>query len=81
MAGSDISSLQCVLECDVEREKLMAEEKTILAMKDSSEYSDRLKKIYERLQMIDADEAESKASSILFGLGFDTAMQVSPRLL
>ena len=39
---------------------------------DSQDY---LMEVYERLDELGADTAEAKASNILKGLGFDTAMQ------
>lgn len=38
--------------------------------------ADRLTTIYERMKEIGAESADARASKILAGLGFDTAMQV-----
>jgi len=93
VTGDDTTALQSVLGCDVERERLLEQEKALLAatataaaaggaggapqQQQDGEVSAQLKKIYERLQEIDAFTAESRASSILFGLGFTPEMQAS----
>eukprot|EP00026_Physarum_polycephalum_P002944 Phypoly_transcript_02953.p1 GENE.Phypoly_transcript_02953~~Phypoly_transcript_02953.p1 ORF type:complete len:720 (+),score=154.84 Phypoly_transcript_02953:428-2587(+) len=78
IAGTDTSVLQAVLEADVERERLLAEEKKIMAMGDEKTNTSRLTKIYERLDAIDAHSAEARAGAILAGLGFTTEMQDAP---
>ena len=67
--GNDKTALEIVLETDGERKQLLEEEKAILA--DEKGDADRLDKIYERLDEIDAGKAESKALSLLYGLGFN----------
>merc|ERR1712141_665026 len=59
---------------DEERLKLekLAEE---LALNEDEESQDYLMEVYERLDEIGADTAEVRASHLLFGLGFDAAMQ------
>ena len=42
---------------------------------EDDESQDFLMEVYERLDELGADTAEAKASNILKGLGFDTAMQ------
>ncbi|KAH9089799.1 hypothetical protein LEN26_019041 [Aphanomyces euteiches] len=61
------SVLSVVLAADYERTLLLAEEKELL---DSNSDPDRLQKVYERLQQIDSDTAESRARTILAGLQF-----------
>ena len=75
--GDDISVLQHILNCDVERTSLLKEMEDLTNIPDSemtehqsSERSVRLAAISERLDMIDAHEAESKAIKILTGIGF-----------
>ena len=72
-----------VLRADTERESLLQEEKDLnayLQRKDLShdDYmvkSARLKEMYGKLEEIEADKAESRASSILAGLGFSAEQQ------
>jgi ATP-binding cassette subfamily F protein 3 len=64
----------------VEREKLIRQERELQQQSaqaggKDSDIGEKLQKIYDRLQEIDAYSAESKASSILAGLGFTSAMQ------
>jgi len=73
--GDDKSALEWVLECDRERTVLLIEEKKLMKEDPTSP---RLKKIYDRLQEIDAYSAESRAGVILFGLGFTEDMQKRP---
>lgn len=76
VVGDDTTALQSVLDSDVERSRLLAEEKRILALQETTgAQTDRLVKIAKRLEEIDAHSAESRAASILAGLGFTQAMQ------
>ncbi len=73
--ADDVCVLDHVMRCDVEREKLLQEQKEIEEMKgetkeEKDENTRRLAKIFERLAHIEADKAESKAIKILTGLGF-----------
>ncbi|RXN17349.1 ATP-binding cassette sub-family F member 2 [Labeo rohita] len=72
MAPSEKTALQCVMEVDEERIKLEKEAER-LAHEDSE--CEKLMEIYERLEELDADKAEVRASRILFGLGFSPTMQ------
>uniref|UniRef100_A0AAR2JWA7 ATP-binding cassette sub-family F member 2 n=1 Tax=Pygocentrus nattereri TaxID=42514 RepID=A0AAR2JWA7_PYGNA len=72
MAPSEKTALQCVMEVDDERIKLEKEAER-LAHEDSE--CEKLMEIYERLEELDADKAEVRASRILYGLGFTPAMQ------
>jgi ATPase subunit of ABC transporter with duplicated ATPase domains len=72
-----------VLECDVERTELLAEEAQLLSELDMvganagacNNASARLLAVNNRLQEIGAEQAVAKAASILAGLSFDTDMQ------
>merc|ERR1711997_1336197 len=56
--------------------EMPASEKTALeAVMEDEESQDYLMEVYERLDEIGADTAEVKASQLLKGLGFNTAMQ------
>ncbi|CDW90593.1 abc transporter f family member 3-like [Stylonychia lemnae] len=75
--ADDISVLQHVLNCDVEREKLLKELNELLAQDDSTLSVDdrailnvQMEKINERLKVIQSEKCESKAIKILSGLGF-----------
>ncbi|MBO9464397.1 ABC-F family ATP-binding cassette domain-containing protein [Tropicibacter sp. R15_0] len=69
--SSDTSLIDTVLEADTERAALMAESETATD-------SNRIAEIQTRLADIDAWSAESRASSILKGLGFDAEAQKHP---
>lgn len=77
MPASDKSALQCVMEVDEERIKLekLAEE---LAQCDDDDSQEQLMDIYDRLDDLSADTAESRAAHILHGLGFTKEMQQKP---
>ena len=69
--------LQHILNCDVERTRLLGELDELAKMDDSemtenqiAEKAYRMQTINERLEMIYASEAESKAIKILTGIGF-----------
>uniref|UniRef100_A0A671NN04 ATP-binding cassette sub-family F member 2 n=1 Tax=Sinocyclocheilus anshuiensis TaxID=1608454 RepID=A0A671NN04_9TELE len=72
MAPSEKTALECVMEVDEERIQLEREAEK-LAHEDSE--CEKLMELYERLEELDADKAEMRASRILNGLGFTTAMQ------
>lgn len=62
---------------DIESRKKRLEE----AVEDDKKFSEDLKKlndIYDRLTLLGADTAQSRASAILSGLQFTDAMQASP---
>ncbi|KDO35361.1 hypothetical protein SPRG_00210 [Saprolegnia parasitica CBS 223.65] len=69
------SVLSVVLACDYERTLLLNEEKELLATNTNP---DRLNAIYDRLQQIDSDSAESRARTILAGLQFPEAVVDGP---
>lgn len=96
VTGDDITALQCVLNTDIERSKLLEEEASLLSQQREMEFeasteksnmepnggidkdaiAQRLEAIYKRLELIDADSAESRAASILAGLSFSPEMQM-----
>ncbi|EPR58202.1 ATP-binding cassette sub-family F member 1 [Toxoplasma gondii ME49] len=68
--------LDAVLAVDEDRLRLLEEEQVLLKQEDQSEkVGRRLGVIYERLQEIDAANAEKTAATILRGLGFTESMQ------
>jgi ATP-binding cassette, subfamily F, member 3 len=80
--SSDKTPLQVVLESDTVRQALIDEERDLSeTLLDTTGDSDpalaaRLQEVYKQLNEIDADKAESRAGSILDGLGF-SAFQMS----
>ncbi|XP_015792989.1 ATP-binding cassette sub-family F member 3 [Tetranychus urticae] len=76
VVGNETSALDAVLECDLARASLLAEEKRLLAIKDGSEdVNAKLEKVYADLNATEADKAPARAASILAGLGFTETMQ------
>jgi ATP-binding cassette subfamily F protein 3 len=69
--------MQSVLETDLERELLLEEQET-LSKSDSPTTSVRMNAIYKRLEEIEANKAESRAATILGGLGFTQDMLTRP---
>ncbi|KAJ3409701.1 hypothetical protein HDU80_010536 [Chytriomyces hyalinus] len=86
IAGGDTEAIASVLQADVERESLLAEEKSLnatiqrtsISPEEAAAAAERLKKVYQLLEDIESDKAESKASLILNGLGFSPAQQRAP---
>lgn len=81
--GDDTPAIDSVLQCDTVRTELLKEEKEILHKLDSksgdeSKLSLRLKEIYQKLEEIESDTAETRASTILSGLGFAQEEQKLP---
>lgn len=75
--GDDMTILEHVLECDTERTRLMKEAEDIPKIDTSNmpedekmELEEKLKDVNEMLDLIDANEAPTKATLILIGLGF-----------
>eukprot|EP00126_Sphaerothecum_destruens_P012729 Sdes_comp21801_c0_seq1m20367 len=74
--GDDRTALQVVLDADWERTQLLNEETRLLNVEElTQEDTERLEKVYERLEEISADKAPAKAASILRGLQFTPEMQ------
>ncbi|XP_011208050.1 ATP-binding cassette sub-family F member 3 [Bactrocera neohumeralis] len=82
VVGDDTKAVDSVLECDLERNRLLTREKEILATLNSgvqdTKLSTELNEVYAQLQNIEADKAVARASVILRGLGFDADMQQRP---
>lgn len=74
MEASNKTALECVMEVDEERTRLEAEAAELTKLGD--EGSDRLMDVFERLEDLDADKAETRAAEILSGLGFTPSMQI-----
>lgn len=80
-ARDDITALQAVMESNDEVALLEGKAEALnAAMADSGEEQQMaiqatLEGIYDRLDQLDASSAESRATSILHGLGFTTTMQ------
>lgn len=68
--------IEALLETDIERTELLAREREAEAAGDM----DALQEIYEKLEEIEASSAESRAATILAGLGFTEQMQTRPLL-
>ena len=71
--ASDKTALECVMEVDSERLWLEAETERVIATEGAE--SDYLMTLYERLDELDAEVAETRAAKLLAGLGFTKAMQ------
>jgi ATP-binding cassette subfamily F protein 3 len=69
--GTEEPLIEIVLKADKEREALLAESETATD-------AHRIAEIHMRLADIQAHSAESRAASILAGLGFDAAAQLRP---
>lgn len=67
-----------VLETDIEREQLFAEQEELEKDESNKSATKRLNEIYKRLEEIEANKAESKAATILGGLGFTQKMLNAP---
>lgn len=76
VVADETPAVQMVLKADKKREQLLAELEKI---QNDDKAVDRVNEIYEELNVIGADSAESRARRILAGLGFTTAeMQDRP---
>jgi len=66
--GDETIALESVLECDVTRRDLLAEEKLLSSNSNlTPEQTERLNEIYQQLTAIEADKAPARASIILSG--------------
>jgi ATPase subunit of ABC transporter with duplicated ATPase domains len=73
--GDDRTALQTVMEADEEREWLLKVERELVDEEITEEEAGvTLNDVYERLEALDSDAAESNAATILAGLGFDAEM-------
>ncbi|PIK49568.1 putative ATP-binding cassette sub-family F member 1 [Apostichopus japonicus] len=77
VVADDTPAFESVLKADKKRLKLLAEEKKLIEDGEAGDdsKSKRLEEVYEELQAIGADSAESRARRILAGLGFTVPMQ------
>ncbi|KAH3767959.1 non-transporter ABC protein AbcF1 [Pelomyxa schiedti] len=75
VVGDDTIAINCVLAADVERERLLQQEQTLLSEGGSAA---EIQRVQERLVEIDAYSAESRASAILTGLSFSEEMKQQP---
>ncbi|XP_002128535.2 ATP-binding cassette sub-family F member 1-like [Ciona intestinalis] len=75
--ADETPAIEAVLNADTERLKLLKLEKELTArqMKGDLSVQDDLKKLYEDMEAIGVDSAESRARRILAGLGFTASMQ------
>mmetsp|Transcript_90848 Transcript_90848/g.243314 ORF Transcript_90848/g.243314 Transcript_90848/m.243314 type:complete len:625 (+) Transcript_90848:84-1958(+) len=84
VAGDDTGCLAAVVEADKEREWLLSVEKTLLEIEDDGTGQEHkvagvgLMEVYERLEELESDEAETRAGTILAGLGFSPQDQQRP---
>lgn len=80
VVGDEKNVLETVMLVDKEREWLLKEEQRLLDMdpEDEAKEAITLNEIYERLDELDSDSAESRAAMVLTGLGFDSEMQNRP---
>merc|ERR1712223_1448324 len=72
--ASEKTALEAVMEADEERIKLKKLAEQLATMEDE-EAQDYLMEVYERLDELGADTAESRAAHLLMGLQFTPAMQ------
>ncbi len=80
--NSNISAVQAVMQADVENISYLKREQEIIANLENEDYKDKedellkeLQEIGTKLNLVDIDSFESKARTILSGLGFTTEMQ------
>ncbi|KAF4662154.1 ATP-binding cassette sub- F member 3 [Perkinsus olseni] len=85
IAGDDTPVLQAVLKADKEREWLLEAEQKLLNTEVKEGQTEQptymgidLMEVYERLDELDSENAESRAATILAGLGFDNEAQARP---
>ena len=83
-ARDDITALEAVMESNDEVQQLEAKAEALndaIASADEegqARIQQSLEGIYSRLDQLDANSAEARATQILFGLGFTQAMQHQP---
>jgi len=80
IAGDERSAIETIVQADGEREWLLKVEQALLDGDDSleAELGISLNEVYERLEEVDSDHAESRAAQLLSGLGFDHEMMQMP---
>lgn len=82
VVADNTPAVDAVLKADKRRWELLEEEKKLTAKIDAGDDDPKkiakLQNVYDELEAIGAEAAESKARRILFGLGFDQEMQTKP---
>lgn len=84
IVGDDTPCLRSVLQADLEREWLLGIEQKLLNMEDDGTGNEAmvdgvtLMEVYERLEELGNDDAETRAAVILAGLGFSAEDQARP---
>ncbi|GJQ08489.1 hypothetical protein GpartN1_g280.t1 [Galdieria partita] len=78
VVGDERTPLQLVLESDEERRQLTEKVSNFQNSSDGTVDSEEISAIYERMSLLQIDKAESRASAILAGLGFNNEMQQQP---
>ncbi|KAL5706754.1 ABC transporter F member 4 [Ranunculus cassubicifolius] len=80
VVGDDRSALEAVVSANEELLKLREEAATLQNSdaNDEDDSGEKLAEVYEKLQILGSDAAESQASKILAGLGFTKDMQRRP---
>ncbi|CAM9619981.1 unnamed protein product, partial [Discosporangium mesarthrocarpum] len=80
VVADDTPAVIAVMKADKIRWRLMEEERKVNRLlredPENEELNERLQKVHEELHIMGGDGAEARARRILFGLGFDDAMQV-----
>lgn len=74
IAATDMSALEAVMSVHEEKTRLEAEAEALM-QQEGPDAEARLEDIYERLDAMESDMAETRAASILHGLGFSKEMQ------
>mmetsp|Transcript_32758 Transcript_32758/g.76843 ORF Transcript_32758/g.76843 Transcript_32758/m.76843 type:complete len:616 (+) Transcript_32758:71-1918(+) len=83
IVGDETTVLECVLKADLERQWLLRIEEELLNADDASGQEPQvhgvgLMEVYERLEELGNDDAETRAAVILAGLGFSAEDQARP---
>lgn len=74
--ASELTALECVLECDEERKRLEAKVEELSSQlshcedESADSLNQKLCELFERLDLLGADTAAARATKILLGLGF-----------
>eukprot|EP00659_Diplonema_papillatum_P009045 gene9045-14003_t len=76
--GTEEKVLDCVMKVDTEKGRLEEELEELQEKEDDADAAHRMDEIFLRLDELDAETAETRASRILHGLGFDAEMQERP---
>lgn len=74
ITDTSLSLIDCVLQADTERTRLLTE----LDKAEKENDGIKISEIHERLNVIGANSAEARAGAILYGLGFSAEQQKQP---